>query len=50
MPAIALPYDIDNVLVKALARALRWQAPRPRHLQHHQGDRHKEKIDPSYVG
>jgi hypothetical protein len=51
MPAIALRSRIDNVLVKALARAFRWQKLLDRGSYSTIKEiAIKEKFDPSYVG
>ena len=51
MPAIAARIQIDNVLVKALARAFRWQKLLDRGTYSSIKEiAAKEKIDPSYVG
>ena len=51
MPAVAPRQNIDNVLVKALARAFRWQKLLDRGVYSSIKEiAAKEKIDPSYVG
>ena len=51
MPAVAPRQNIDNVLVKALARAFRWQKLLDRGAYSSIKEiAAKEKIDPSYVG
>jgi hypothetical protein len=51
MPAIAPRSHIDNVLVKSLARAFRWQKLLDRGVYSTIKEiATKEKIDPSYVG
>ena len=51
MPAVAPRQNIDNVLVKALARAFRWQKLLDRGTYSSIKEiAAKEKIDPSYVG
>ena len=51
MPAVAPRQNIDNVLVKALARAFRWQKLLDRGVYNSIKEiAAKEKIDPSYVG
>jgi len=51
MPAVAPRSHIDNVLVKALARAFRWQKLLDRGTYSTIKEiATKEKIDPSYVG
>ena len=51
MPAVAPRHNIDNVLVKALARAFRWQKLLDRGAYSSIKEiAAKEKIDPSYVG
>jgi hypothetical protein len=51
MPAIAPRFQIDNVLVKALARAFRWQKLLDRGTYSTIKEiATKEKIDKSYVG
>jgi hypothetical protein len=51
MPAIAPRVNIDNVLVKALARAFRWQKMLDDGTYSTIKEiATKEKIDPSYVG
>ena len=51
MPAVAPRHNIDNVLVKALARAFRWQKLLDRGTYSSIKEiAAKEKIDPSYVG
>src|SRR3954454_6742511 len=51
MPAIAPRIQIDNALVKALARAFRWQQLLDRGTYSTIKEiATKEKIDPSYVG
>jgi hypothetical protein len=51
IPAFAPRFDVDNVLVKALARGFRWQKLLDRGA--HSSIKElsaKEEIDPSYVG
>jgi hypothetical protein len=51
MPAIAPRIQIDNVLVKAIARAFRWQKLLDRGIYSTIKEiATKERIDPSYVG
>lgn len=51
MPALAPRFNIDSVLVKALARAFRWQKLLERGTYSTIKEiATKEKIDPSYVG
>ena len=51
MPAVAQRFNIDNVLVKALARAFRWQKLLDRGVYGSIKEiAAKEKIDPSYLG
>jgi hypothetical protein len=51
MPAIAPRFRVDNVLVKALARAFRWQKLLDRGTYSTIKEiATKERIDPSYVG
>ena len=51
MPAVAPRQNIDNVLVKALARAFRWQKLLDGGVYSSIKEiAAKEKIDPSYVG
>jgi hypothetical protein len=51
MPAIAPRFQIDSALVKALARAFRWQQLLDRGTYSTIKEiATKEKIDPSYVG
>jgi hypothetical protein len=51
MPAILPRFDVDNVLVKALARGFRWRRLLDRGTYSTIKEiAAKEKIDPSYVG
>jgi hypothetical protein len=51
MPAISPRFDVDNVLVKALARGFRWRKLLDRGTYSTIKEiAAKEKIDPSYVG
>lgn len=51
MPATAPRFTVDNVLVKALARAFRWQKMLDNGTYNTIKEiAAKEKIDPSYVG